>query len=165
MDNKTSQLLNPYPIDPIKITISKTKIEKEPYLIWNAFVDICFNQNINDLTSKQRISHLAFIYDGEIQNGGHLQYFENKGVEYLEETLEALDTLNAKPQKEILLRASQKYLSKERSKIVEVNEMVEQALLGEYDQYDKEYYECKPNLVDLLKKYLDKNLSEFVIIK
>ena len=51
-----------------------------------------------DLTPEQRRAHLVFWYESEMQNGGHLQYFENRGAEHLEETVYALGLLGAKGQ-------------------------------------------------------------------
>jgi hypothetical protein len=42
------------------------------------------------LSAEQRPAHLVFWYESEVQNGGHFQYFENRGTEHLAATIEAL---------------------------------------------------------------------------
>jgi hypothetical protein len=42
-----------------------------------------------ELSNVQRASHLASWYESEVQNGGHLQFFENRPAELIEPTMEA----------------------------------------------------------------------------
>jgi len=46
-----------------------------------------------------------FWYESEVQNGGHLQYFENCGTERLAETIAALGSLGAPCHQEVLREA------------------------------------------------------------
>jgi len=48
--------------------------------VWNAFVDVLAMEEYADLDPVQRIPHLCFWYDSELQNGGHFQYFENRNT-------------------------------------------------------------------------------------
>jgi hypothetical protein len=150
------------PKHPIKITVSKKALENEPYLKWNSFIEIISSNEFHDLTPKQRIAQLAFWYDSEVQNGGHLYYFENIGIEYLDETIEALNILDAKCQQNILSKASAIHNTKTRSKITSQEDMIKRALEGEYSEYDEEYYECKPDINYYLKMYLEENINEFI---
>ena len=52
-------------------------MQREPYLVWNAFVDIVALTPYERLHPRQRPAHLVFWYNAEVQNGGHYQYFEN----------------------------------------------------------------------------------------
>jgi len=69
-----------------------------------------------DLNDIQSVALFAFWYDSEVQNGGHLQYFENKFKHFqnreqllITTTLKALKILAAKEQSDILTAASEKY--------------------------------------------------------
>jgi Domain of unknown function (DUF4375) len=61
--------------------LSKSDVDAEPYCVWNAFVDLLAMEAYQDLTPEQRAAHLVFWYEHEVQNGGHLQFFENRGTE------------------------------------------------------------------------------------
>jgi hypothetical protein len=112
---------------------------------------------------------LSFWYDSEVQNGGHLQYFENKGKlfrnrEYLlvATTLEALKILGAKEQANILSLASEKYFSQIRKHPQDVNEFCALELEDEFGEYDRRYYNCNPDMNSFLEKYLQQHLEAFV---
>ena len=65
------------------------------------------------MNDVQAVAHFAFWYESEVQNGGHLQYFENMFNRYkakedivVSATLEALKVIGAKKQAKILSQAS-----------------------------------------------------------
>ncbi len=142
--------------------VDKTILEKEPYQVWNAFVDLLAMEEYDNLSDIQRIAHLAFWYDTEVNNGGHLQYFENKRTNHLTDTINALKTLGAISQAEILREAGNQFLNKERKPIKSVFTFVRKAKEGEFDEFDNRYYECDPSIQDLLEEYLEKNKDHFV---
>ncbi len=144
--------------------IKKELIEKEPYQVWNEFTDLIATEAYEDLNDIQRKAHLIFWYDSEVNNGGHLQYFENQGVNHLSETINALRDLSAFPQAEILEKARNQFSIKKREKIMSVESYVDEALEGEYEDFDNEYYEVTPSITELLEKYLEKHKEDFVKI-
>lgn len=88
-------------------TISKNLLVESPYEEWNAFIDLIATEDYENLNQIQRVANLCFWYDSEVQNGGHIQYFENKGTERVYETIKALKSLGASKQAYILGEASQ----------------------------------------------------------
>jgi hypothetical protein len=148
----------------IKRTVSKSVAENTPNEIWNAFIDLIAIEDYKNLDQTQRLAHLAFWYDSELQNGGHLQFFENRGTELLDETLTALQDLGAKKQHKILEKARKKWLAGSRSKKEEAEDYIDEALEGEFETLDDQYYECEPSINDLLEGFLAKNRSSFVEI-
>lgn len=48
---------------------------------------------------------LALIYIGEVENGGHIQYFLNCGVVHLEDTLDALKAVELNSHANVLSRS------------------------------------------------------------
>lgn len=111
----------------------------------------------------QKVAHLAFWYDSEVQNGGHLQCFENRGSSFVPETLEALKVLGAHCQRGILVRATVIYNSKPRLNFETVDEYVAEALEGEFEEFDDEYYSCQPEMTDLLERYFKRYRASFVV--
>ena len=82
----------------------------------------------------------------------------------LSESIVALNALGAVSQGEILKSAIDKLSSKLRKKLETVEEYVERALEGEFDELDGTYYNSSPSVSDLLEKYLEKKREHFVII-
>jgi hypothetical protein len=148
--------------------IEKSKVEKEPYSIWNAFIEL-IARDPDKLNDIQVVAHFAWKYDSEVQNGGHLQYFENifniyKGKENIvvSATLEALKIIGAKKQLKILSDASKQYFSKQRRHPSTIEEFVDEELEGEFEKLDNRYYDCEPDMNSFLEKYLQTHLGEFV---
>jgi hypothetical protein len=146
-------------------SLSKGDVDKEPFLVWNAFVDLMVNEEYEDLNEIQRVAYLCFWYDSEVQNGGHLQYFENRGLSMLPDSIAALNSLEAISQGRILKKAVEKFSAEPRKKIETVEEYVERALEGEFDELDELYYKSTPSVLDLLEKYLERNKEQFITIK
>jgi Domain of unknown function (DUF4375) len=121
--------------------------------------------NYRDLDEVQRVAHLCFWYDSEVQNGGHLQYFENRGTSLLNETLAALHLLGAESQRSILEAAGHAFTSGTRKEQIDtVEEYVTAARSAEFAVSDSAYYACSPPIPELLADYLERNMSHFIEI-
>jgi hypothetical protein len=159
-------------IKPLKI--QKSALNNEPYLIWNSFIHLIALSDIRKMNDIQMIPTLSFRYDSEVQNGGHLQFFENSYRTYkdfrtikilVNATLDALKALGAHTQAEILSKASDLYLkNNDRNHPKTVEEYCSEALENEFGEYDDRYYDCKPDIQLLLEEYLQKHPDEFVKI-
>jgi hypothetical protein len=145
-------------------TLTKQVVEKRPFEIWNAFVDLLAREDYEDLSEIQRAAHLVFWYDSEVQNGGHLQYFENRGTEHLPQTIVALRHLGAECQQLVLRDAGDLFLSRERTEIRTAEEYCATALEGEFSECDSRFYNCSPDLTERLKTHLALHESSFVVI-
>ena len=47
-------------------TLTKGEVEKNPNLIWDAFVGLVGLEKYNDLAEGQRAAHLVYWYDNEV---------------------------------------------------------------------------------------------------
>jgi len=148
----------------IPFSVSKTAAAADPYLVWNSFVNLCFSGSA-EYSPTQRIAHMAFLYDAEVQNGGHYQYFENGGLSAAKETILALDLLGAGSQKAILEGATQIYekINPSEETATTLEEFSEGALEGNYGESDSQYYQCKPPLEEHLKAWLDSHFTDFIV--
>jgi hypothetical protein len=144
--------------------LSRTLLEQKPYEGWNAFVNLVATESFDDLDSVQRIAHLCFWYDSEVQNGGHFQYFENHRTIRLYETLAALQELGAEGQRAILERASHSFLAENTVNIDSVDEYLKAESLQKYPKFDMEYYACVPSMQKLLADYFERHRSHFIEI-
>lgn len=91
-----------------KARLSRSAIEASADPKWavvGAVYDFLARTPYRDLSPPQRTAQLALFYDNEINNGGHLQYFHNVGVERAGELIEALDAIGAAGQRRLFERA------------------------------------------------------------
>jgi hypothetical protein len=144
--------------------VTKQELDAFPHCVWNAYLDLLANEDYDDLTSEQRAAQLVFLYESEVQNGGHLQFFENRGSERLEETIEALGALGACSQQQLLREAGQAWLSRPRPRIETAEEFSEAALDGEFAAFDLRFMLCEPTLYKKLEEYLSQRQSSFILI-
>lgn len=145
--------------------LTKREVEAEPFRVWNAYVDLLARENYRDLNSVQRPAHLVFWYESEVQNGGHLQYFENQGTEHLAETIDSLGLLGASGQQQVLREAGDFFLSRLRRRRKTVKEFCDAALEDEFSTLDSRFYDCSPSLQECLQAYLAQHQSAFVVVK
>jgi hypothetical protein len=141
----------------IRRSLTKQEVEAEPFRVWNAFVDVLAMEDFSNLSPEQRPAHLVFWYESEVQNGGHFQYFENRGTEHLAATVEALGLLGAACQRQVLREAGGRWLSRSRPRIETAEEFCQTALEGEFDSFDSRFHACSPALQQCLEAYLDRS--------
>src|SRR3982074_3386268 len=73
--------------------------------VWNAFIALIASEPEEPFTAVQRVAALVFWYESEVQNGGHLQYFSNRGIEEAAECVGALEHVGA-PSHAAVLRSA-----------------------------------------------------------
>ena len=105
-----------------------------------------------------------FLVDSEVLNGGHLQYFENRGTIQLNETVNALKIIGANDQAKLLEDAYYIYSGKSRNPINTIEDYVDVAQDGEFNEIDMYFYTCKPQMQDILEEYLNRHKDQFVEI-
>jgi hypothetical protein len=130
---------------------------------WNAMAELGFTLPRDRQTDAQRVAGDALKYEGEVMNGGHMQFFENRGVDAAEATIRALETLGARDHLAILTAALAVWRGRTRSSIQSAQEYSARAMEGEFDAHDKQYYEAKPDLNTYLRKYLAEHRNEFIV--
>jgi hypothetical protein len=146
----------------IRRQLNRKKVRDAPYERWNAFIDLLALENPNVLSDVQRIAQNAFRYDSEVQNGGHLQYFENEGVAHVEATMRALHTIGASAQARVLEGAAKRWSSVARESPKSIEEYSKVAFQGEFTDLDTQFYGCVPSIIEMLEHYLDQNELEFI---
>jgi len=118
-------------------------------------------------SSERTVSHLECAFGvlsmtQKVQNGGHLQYFENRGLAQLGETLTALEKLGALCHLHVLEAAAERRRASTKDRIHTVEEYISRALEGEYNEDDSAYGNCQPGMNEYLEAYLSEKLNEFV---
>jgi hypothetical protein len=153
--------------------LTRADAERRPELVWNTFIDILSAEDYDDLSPGQRIPHLVFWYDSEVQNGGHGQYFDNRGVSKVGETIEALRTLGLECQADVLMAARERRRASTSSqpdtpargslrRIMKWLLATNSKAAGFSDPDDAAYHLCSPTIVEALERYLATHEAEFV---
>ncbi len=145
--------------------LTKAQVEARPYEVWNAFVNLLWMERYEDLSPEQRPAQLVIKYEGEVQNGGHLQYFENCRGEHLDETIAALGVVGATCQQQVLREAAALWRSCARPRIQTAQQFCETALAGEFSEFDRRFHACATPLEQLLESHLKQNPSRYVSIE
>lgn len=146
----------------IRTKVNRKAAETDDSLVWNGFINVLAMSERTDLTPAQVAPYLAFWYDSEVQNGGHLQYFLNKGVDEAKDALDALALFKADAQREILLSAIDTYIHSNIDDWETAEEYDALWTQGHFDEHDSRYYECTPEITELLQRYLDNHADDFI---
>jgi Domain of unknown function (DUF4375) len=148
----------------MRIALKSYDAQAQSWLLWNSFLEV-IARNPNELEDFQIPAHLVFMFESEVQNGGHLQYLENQGTEGVPVTVEALGMLGASCQAQILKEVVARYLAKERVLPETAEQYSELALEGEFDGFDARFHACKPSLGECLERHLNDNTSLYLDIE
>jgi hypothetical protein len=147
----------------VKARLHLNEIERDPNLIWNTYIDL-LSSGLGELDPEQRPAALIFQYESEVQNGGHLQYFENSKASQLEETIAALNGIGANCYSAILREAGDQFLNRLREPVASREEYVKVAIEAEFAEFDQRFHECSTTLVEYLQRLLGRKQSLFIEI-
>lgn len=119
------------------------------------------------LEEEQRPAHLIFWYESEVQNGGHLQYFLNRGEELVPETIKCLRAAGADCFASILAKAMAIWELEADAIAVpsSVEEYVMSPLQRQLEGVDAEFGRCPSNLITVLEGILAQQQDLFVIVE
>ena len=112
----------------IRRIVKRLEYEPNPYVAWNAFVDLVAMESPDDLSEIQRHAHFVFTYYSEVENGGHLQYFENQSIQHSDATaqalhaLDGLEAIGAIEHRAVLAQAIDRWTATSRRRIGSVEE-------------------------------------------
>ena len=146
-------------------TLKASEVAEEPYRVWNAFVELIACTDFEDLAAGQRVAHLAFWYDAEVQNGGHYQYFLNLAGVRASITVDALLELGLSGQADVLTAAMGRWRSAERVLPTTADEFIADSALAAFDDLDAAYHRCVPSVTDALSAHLAANRERFVCLE
>ena len=116
----------------------------EEELKWNKMIDLWVENELND-----PIKHLI-TYDNEIQNGGHLQFFENCQNELKSITSFLKKTLS-KELNDNFKHAQNLY--KKMCTEIEKDNFDEDKYLEKFEEFDNFYYENEEEVKEILENY------------
>ena len=156
---RTVRGLEPFPTWPYKRAFSKDELIENPDLAWDAFLSIVGDASHEELSLNQQIAYLGYWYEAEIYNGGHWQFFRNSAGRYVTETIAALPVLGAETQARLLKEAFERIRAQP-----ELTKRGD-ARARPFDDIDRAYWQCKPELDELLHRYVDEHLGDFILFR
>ncbi|MGI9533150.1 DMP19 family protein [Lutimonas sp.] len=149
------------------IEINKSPHEDIDVVRWNGFIDFVTQANEEELSQVQRIAYIANWYNSEILNGGHLQYLYNLGYFDHNEVISALEELGAIDQCDVLRKVMEFHESAkinmptDHEKYINWNE--EYGYEVKIFEFDKQFYECRPEIeTELLGDFVKQNEENFI---
>ena len=145
-------------------TIERKELDIDPSArVW-ALVFYLADHPEEQTRSEFRLFWLAYIYDAQVLNGGHLQYFHNYGTEAVVPTLDALHTIGAHERAAILADCWSQVKLDPVDRVSSVEQYSELAMERSFDAEDSAYYAEKPELLELLERHYAPMLSEAVAV-
>jgi uncharacterized protein DUF4375 len=154
---RTVRSLEPFPAWPYKRALSKDELIENSDLAWDAFLSIVGDATYEELSLNQQVAYLGYWYEAEVYNGGHWQFFRNFAGRYVAETIAALPLLGAEAHARVLKEAFERKRAEPG--------ITGNAKAGPFDDFDRAYWQCKPELDELLHRYLDEHLGDFILFK
>lgn len=128
--------------------------------------EIWKQEGFKGLSKPQKLYWAAIGYDGEVNNGGHSQYFFNSSGDGWKAAIAGLKAIGAKERASILQEALDLFgptgppEDRESRHIQLADFTTEQDKV--LDKLDTQYYECKENMDALLALYAIKHKEHFV---
>ncbi|HIK95509.1 MAG TPA: DUF4375 domain-containing protein [Planctomycetes bacterium] len=119
--------------------------------------DVFHNRGFDALSPPQKVYVAVSIYDAEVNNGGHSQYFVNSSGDHWKQVGEGLRAIGAKGCEKVLDDATRLFGSKGPS---ENNDTRHRQLGGfssqqdkSFDELDRRYHDSDENIQALLALY------------
>ena len=159
-------------MSPVRRRLHRSDAERQPELVWNAFVDLIVEEDFGVLSPTQAVAHLAFFYDAEVQNGGHAQYFHNVGLPIAHDTVTALRSLGLDCQAAVLRKAlgdAESSSATQRGDTFDVRALLRwlnpfrrTERTYHLEPHDEAYHRCSPTITAALHEYLTGHVDEFL---
>jgi hypothetical protein len=132
-----------------------------PHEVWNAFIGLVSREPGDLLSLEQRSASLVFWYESEVQNGGHLQYFSNRGLSEARAAVGALRDLGAARHAGNLEAALALVPLDAACAPVSAAEYVAITLENPYSEADDEFTQLE-SLTSVMRRYLEANVGAFI---
>lgn len=132
----------------------------EDAIFWNRFIEYLASTDFKTFETKRERIALIFWYESEVQNGGHLQFFENWGVAHAKATVAALREVDCLDLSKALANAIEIHKSTVREPIQTTEGYFKEALDNHFDKADAAFYD-RDGVNDLMEKHLDENKDEY----
>jgi len=130
---------------------------------WNAYIELLATSEAVELQPTQRSAYFAFWYESEVQNGGHLQYFYNRGPDEAVQAVASLRLLGATAHADLLSAALTAWRSRPRPAPETIDDYAAEAMAAEFATHDDRFGHLDP-LTAVLERHLLEHRDAFLIL-
>lgn len=116
----------------------------------------------------QKALYFFWYLDGEVTNGGFIQFYWNGYRQYLPPIIDGLKLIGDSLMVDLVNKADEEYLKYKEQFILQRQKNDWQPLydnLKKFDEYDSIYYATHEKTMDLIEKYARKYPDEFIKFK
>jgi hypothetical protein len=146
------------------VTITASELEADPGArLWALILYLAERPELHN-TAEFRKFWLAYVYDAEVKNGGHLQYFHNRGTQAVAATLAALHKIGAHDQAEILADCWSQVKRYPISRVSSLEKYSSLAAECSFSAEDSAYFQVKPDVFSLLESHYESLLVQSVTV-
>ena len=121
------------------------------------------------LSTEQQRYYAVLVYNGEVNNGGHAQYFVNSSGDYYKVAMAGLNAIGATKREKILSQSVELFggngPSTENDTRHEQLAAFSKSQDSKLDSLDSQYYKCDENIDVLLSAYALANKKHFSRVK
>jgi hypothetical protein len=146
------------------VTITRSELDAEPAARLSALVT--FLAEHREYQSRETVKSfwLAYTYDAEVLNGGHLQYFHNHGTGDVPATLKALRLIGGRDHAALLEDCWSKVKREPISRVDSLEQYPALAAERSFTVEDNAYYKLRPEVLRLLELHYAPLLAELVAV-
>ena len=153
------------PMPPPLAAVSKSEYDKDPSARFWALVDYLGRNNVPQADRQLEVVRLAYFYDAEVLNGGHLQYFINRGTNEAPAVLTALEALGDLERAALLRSCLAKATARPLPEIKSLDAYADLARERSFRLEDTRYYELQPELLQRIQDFIAGKLPELVEVR
>lgn len=134
----------------------------EDFEVQNYLFQETFKSNYKTLSKGQKMLHTIFILEGDVDNGGYVQYLQNQKDEYFEDTFRAFKLLGDKKgytnfsEAVKIYRRNEDFLSAK-----DLDAPFKEKDAEKLEKLENQFYEYAELRKDLVTKYLRTHINEF----
>jgi hypothetical protein len=148
----------------VLVTITASELDADPSARLWAFAIYLAEHPEVQLRPEFRPFWLAYSYDAQVMNGGHLQYFYNCGTGNVTETLVALHTIGAHNHAALLADCWSQVKRNPVSRVASLEQYSSLAAERSFSVEDTKYYKEELAVLGLLEVHYASLLAESVAV-
>lgn len=145
--------------------VSKSEYEKDPSARFRALVEYLGQNNSPQADRELELVRLAFFYDAEVLNGGHLQYFVNRGTNEAPAVLSALEAVGDLERAALLRSCLARVAASPLPRVESLGAYADLAAARSFRSEDTRYYEIRPELLQRIQDFITPKLSQLVELR
>ncbi len=146
------------------VSVPQSELDADPSARFWALVFYLAEDRTAQCDARFSAFWRAYMYDAEVKNGGHLQYFHNQGLATVQETLAALRSISADSHAALLEGC---WIKAQADPVFRVSSLTEYSDLARdrsFKSEDSAYYSLPTDVLNLLEAHYETMLAECISV-